>query len=41
MRMAFLDDGDPFAVLNRKLGWGGALAGRVRAATPEPRKAES
>ncbi len=41
VRMAFLDDGDPYAVLNRKLGWGGALAGRVRAATPEPRKAES
>ena len=35
VRIAYLAGGNPFAVLNRKLGWGGALEGRVRHAGGE------
>ena len=29
VRIAYLAGGNPFAVLNRKLGWGGSLDGRL------------
>lgn len=37
VRIAFLADRDPYAVLRRKLGWGGSLAGRLR---PGPSETE-